>query len=78
MARNYYSGWPDGLTEKLAIEPATAQLRLGLGLSLAIMKHKRRPRIQKMKCLVQKLNKWRMIETNWGYGYLAMSFRQIE
>ena len=25
-----------GLTEKLAIEPATAQLKLGLGLSLAI------------------------------------------
>ena len=37
MARKYYSGWPVGLTEKLAIEPATAQLKLGPGLSLAIM-----------------------------------------
>ena len=28
-------GLPDGRTEKLGIEPATAQLELGLGLSLA-------------------------------------------
>ena len=31
----YYSGWSAGQTEKLGIEPATAQLELGPGLSLA-------------------------------------------
>ena len=30
-------GWLAGGTEKLGIEPATAQLELGLGLSLAIL-----------------------------------------
>ena len=29
------------------------------------MSHKRRPRIQKMKCLAQKLTKWRRIEKLW-------------
>ena len=32
---------------------------------IPLMTHERRPRIQKMKCLAQKLTKWRRIENLW-------------
>ena len=32
---------------------------------ISLMIHQRRPRIQKMKCLAQKLTKWRRIEKLW-------------
>ena len=33
--------------------------------TIPLMTHERRPRIQKMKCLAQKLTKWRRIEKLW-------------
>ena len=33
--------------------------------TISLMAHQRRPRIQKMKCLAQKLTKWRRIEKLW-------------
>ena len=33
--------------------------------TIYLMTHQRRPRIQKMKCLAQKLTKWRRIEKLW-------------
>ena len=36
LERTIPDGRPDGWTKKLGIEPATAQLELGLGLSLLI------------------------------------------
>ena len=38
IPEGWLAEWPACLTEKLGIEPVTAQLELGLGLSLAIMK----------------------------------------
>ena len=57
----WVGGWINQEYNHLSLQ---LKLELELGLSLAIL-HGRRPRIQKMKCLAQKLTKWRRIEKLW-------------